>query len=260
MSTVQVFSKEDQMVEQAALHILQIGNAAIASRGMFSLVLSGGSTPQPVYRQLSRDAGALPWSQVHVFWGDERCVPPGDPQSNFGSARETLLENVPIPEANIYRIKGELPANEAAEDYQHRISIFFNSHPALPWSETRSGEVPAFDLVLLGMGSDGHTASLFPGSFALQESLRWVVGVPHSRPPRPEVDRVSFTLPLINAASNVLFLVSGESKAHILNQVLADDDRQALPAQQIQPVSGRLVWMVDEQAASMLSEDRIGRA
>lgn len=259
MSTVKVYPNSDRLVEQAASSILEMGNQAISSRDVFSIALSGGSTPQPVYKRLTRAEGALDWRKVHVFWGDERCVPPDDDQSNFRAARETLLKHVPIPEDNIYRINGELPASEAAEDYQHRISIFFKNHPALPWRETRSGEIPVFDLILLGMGGDGHTASLFPGSFALQESLRWVVGVPHNQPPLPEVDRVTFTLPLINAAANVLFLVSGESKARMLKRVFMNDGEQMLPAQQVQPVSGDLVWMVDEPAASMLGENRPGR-
>jgi 6-phosphogluconolactonase len=253
MNTIQVYPDLDRLAKHASMRILEIGQQAIGSRGIFSFVLSGGSTPQPVYKRLGRARDSLDWSKVHVFWGDERCLPPEDPQSNYGMARESLLAQVPIPDDNVHRIKGELPPVEAAEDYQHRIAITFKNHPGLAWCETSDGVIPSFDLILLGMGSDGHTASLFPGSFAMQETLRWVVGVTHYQPPPPEVDRVTFTLPLISAAANVIFLVSGEGKARCLEQVLVDDGEHALPAQRVRPLSGRLEWMVDRPAASRLS-------
>jgi 6-phosphogluconolactonase len=252
MQDILVFPDLSDLAQAAASRVLEIGNNAIASRGAFTLVLSGGSTPLPVYRQLYQQSHALDWSKVHVFWGDERCLPPDDPQNNYRQAWDALLAHVSLPAENVHRIKGELPADQGAGDYQARLSGFFAEHPALTWQEVAGSRFPSFDLILLGMGDDGHTASLFPGSPALDAKIQWVVGVQHALPPPPLVDRVTLALPLINAAAHVIFLVSGESKAIRLGQVFADEIEPHLPAGRVRPASGQLEWMVDSSAARAL--------
>ncbi len=253
MRNLRVFPDLDRLAQAAAGRVLEVGNTAIAGRGAFTLVLSGGSTPIPVYRLLRQQSQALDWDRVHVFWGDERCLPPGDSQSNYHQARQTLLAHTSITTENVHRIQGELPASQGAGEYQTHLTGFFAKHPALGWQKVAGKRFPSFDLILLGMGDDGHTASLFPGSPALEEITRWVVGVQHDQPPPPLVDRVTFTLPLINSAAYIIFLVSGESKALRLRQVFADELESHLPAGLVRPASGELEWMVDSAAASALS-------
>jgi 6-phosphogluconolactonase len=215
---------------------------AVQSRGRFSVALCGGSTPRGLYRLLAdeRYRGEVPWHRVHVFWGDERCVPPDDPDSNYRLAYETLLSHVPIPLENVYRIQGELKPAAAARTYDRAVVEFF------------CGPRPRFDLVLLGLGSDGHTASLSPGSAALDETERLAVPATAVYQDRP-AERVTLTLPVINGAREVLFLVTGEEKAEIVQAVLEDPSRN-LPAQRVQPVAGQLTWLLDAAAASRLQE------
>ena len=246
----------ESLAEEAASRILEIGNRSIEERDIFTFVLAGGSTPRSVYKRLSKDRRRLDWSKVHIFWGDERCLPPDDPQSNYHMAGETLLERSPIPGGNVHRIRCELGLDQAAEAYQQQIFGFFNQHPALFWQASAASFIPSFDLILLGMGEDGHTVSLFPGSSALEETSRWVIGVQHDQPPPPLVDRVTFTLPLINAASHVIFLVSGESKAQRMAQALRGETEPSLPAQRVCPASGRLLWLVERSAATGLMINR----
>lgn len=252
MQNLIVFSDLDHLASMAADRVVEIGSSAIDSRGVFTWVLSGGATPLPVYRRFRQQNHILDWSRVHIFWGDERCLPPNDPQSNYYQAEEALLAHVPIPAKNIHRIKGKLPARRGAQDYQAHLAEFFAEHTTLGWQDLGDSRFPSFDLILLGMGDDGHTASLFPGSPALEEMARWVVGVPHNQPPPPLVDRVSFTLPLINSAVHVIFLVSGESKALRLQQVFSEDAEPRLPARRVRPISGRMEWLVDRAAASSM--------
>ncbi len=207
--------------------------------GRFSVALSGGNTPRALYERLSASdmAERIPWPKTHLFWGDERCLPPDHPDSNYGMTAAALLSRVRLPAENVHRIQGELPPPQAAERYEAELRAFF-------------GETPAFDLVFLGMGEDGHTASLFPGSPALAESVRWAVEVEHTTPPPPLVSRVTLTYGVLNAARRVVFLVSGASKAGMLAQAWRGGN---VPAGRIRPQNGELLWLVDQAAASALS-------
>jgi 6-phosphogluconolactonase len=195
---------------------------------------------------MEESVAQVDWSSVRVFWGDERCVPPDHPDSNYGTARKTLLDHVPIPSQNVHRIHGELHPQEAALAYEDTLRGFFSP-------DAQQG-TPTFDLVLLGMGTDGHTASIFPGTSAVHETKRWVVA--------HYVDavgawRVTLTRAPINQASHVTFIVSGTEKAEPLRRVLAGPHQpQPLPAQIINPTRGRLLWLSDEAAGALLSGDR----
>ncbi len=207
----------------------------------FTIALSGGSTPRALYSRLAASplAESLDWSRIHLFWGDERCVPPDHPDSNYRMASETLISQVPLLPANIHRIAGERPPQEGAAAYEQELRAFF-------------GGLPHFDLVLLGMGDDGHTASLFPHTLALHEISRWVVP---NHAPSPPHKRLTLTAPVLNAADTILFLVSGTSKAAPLREVLhGTPDPQRLPAQLIHPQSGHLIWMTDAAAAALLDQ------
>jgi 6-phosphogluconolactonase len=208
----------------------------------FSVALAGGGTPHRLYELLAAPPfrEQIPWERVHAFWGDERCVPPDEPGSNYHVARETLLDHVPLPPDNIHRVRGELDPERAARAYAGELREFFGA----PW--------PAFDLVLLGMGDDGHTASLFPGADALHEKTWPVVGVSAQYQDRP-ARRVTLTPPAINAARQVMFLVVGASKAETLRAVLEGPFQpQVLPAQIVQPTDGHLAWLVDGAAGHQI--------
>jgi len=212
---------------------------AIAARGRFLLVLSGGSTPKALFELLATPpyAGRIDWTRTHVFWGDERCVPPDDRSSNYRMAREALLDKVPISPEAIHRMRGEDPPEQAAAAYEADLRALFG------------GGAPRFDVVLLGMGDNGHTASLFPHLTAVRETSRWVVA---EYVGEVKMWRITMTPPLLNAAARVLFLVVGADKAAMLKRVLEGPrDIDALPAQVIAP-AGALTWLVDQSAASML--------
>jgi 6-phosphogluconolactonase len=241
MPDIKIYETGEELALTAAEYVIDIGQAAIESGGRFSIVLAGGSTPRPVYQLLASEAfnSRLDWNKVHVFWGDERPVPPDHPDSNFGMAEETLLSNVSIPASNIYRMKGEVPPQDAAREYEKELRRFFSDQP---W--------PQFNLILLGMGDDGHTASLFPNTAALHETERWVAANPVEK---LSTTRITLTVPAINTARHVLFLVKGENKAEPLKAVLEGPQLlEKLPSQRIQPAQGKLVWMVDKSAASQL--------
>jgi 6-phosphogluconolactonase len=216
---------------------------SIRERERFLVALSGGSTPNRLFQLLATDfRDNVAWSKVHVFWADERCVPPEDPESSYGQAWETLLMHVPMPSSNIHRIKGELGPAEAAKDYASILREF--ASPLLDW--------PRFDLVYLGLGEDGHTASLFPGSQA--EALEPTLPVTAHYQGRP-AERVTLTPPAFNSARLVVFMATGEKKADTLAQVLSGNyDPQVYPAQRIDPAEGRVIWLVDEAAAGKLPE------
>jgi 6-phosphogluconolactonase len=239
------------LARAAAEYFVTVAIEAIAARGWFAVVLSGGSTPRATYALLSTEefASRVDWSRVHIFWGDERCVPPDHSDSNYRMAREALLDHVLLPACNVHRIRGEMNPEEAAADYERALRSFFGWQPrGKEIGDERP--VPRFDLVLLGMGEDGHTASLFPGTAALHEGTRWVVA--------HYVDklgawRVTLTLVAINAAAHVVFIVSGAGKAERLQQVLAGPYQpDVLPAQLIRPGGGHLLWLVDAAAAVLL--------
>ncbi|HEX4086890.1 MAG TPA: 6-phosphogluconolactonase [Chthoniobacteraceae bacterium] len=214
----------------AANIILSSAREAIAARGIFRIALSGGRTPAAVYRQWAAAAGDFPWDRVQITFGDERCVPPNDEQSNYRMARTTLLDAVPIPPGNVFRMRGELPAGEAAGEYDARLAQL-----ASRFNEPRYRH----DLLLLGMGPDGHTASLFPGTEALHEQTRNVV---HNFVPKFDTYRITFTFPLIDAARHVLFMVEGDEKKPVVDQILAGG--ADYPAARVAPTDGKLTWLL----------------
>jgi 6-phosphogluconolactonase len=230
------------VIEAAAARIEALSRDAIARRGRFSWALSGGNTPRRLYARLAREPllSRIDWTRVHFFWGDERCVPPEHEDSNYRSAREALFEVIRPGADRVHRMRGEDDPAAAAAAYQALLQSFFGRGPADP--------PPSFDLILLGMGEDGHTASLFPGTPALEETLRWVVP---NRAPNGST-RLTLTLPILNAGAHVLFLVAGEKKAKRAKQVLEDPSAR-LPAQAIRPRSGRLEWLLDAPAAALLT-------
>lgn len=235
-----VFPDLNSLVASAAEQVVTLAGAAIAARGRFAIGLSGGSTPCPLYELLASPAFAsrIDWTNVHVFWGDERCVPPDHPDSNYRMARETLLDHVPLPPDNIHRLAGELDPATAAADYEAHLRAFFAG----------DGEAgPRFDLLLLGMGDDAHTASLFPGTAALGETERWAAA---NYVEKLDAWRLTLTPPALNAAAEIMVLVSGASKADAFHAVLSGPtDINRYPAQVLNPNNGRLRWLVDSEAA-----------
>jgi 6-phosphogluconolactonase len=232
------------LFQAAADEVIRAATDAVAQRGRFTIALSGGSTPRNLYTLIAANASAgLPWDQMFFFWGDERHVPPDDPDSNYRMAKESLLSKIPVPPANIFRIPAENPdAAAAAEIYEQTLRKFFAVAP---------GEFPRFDLILLGMGPDGHAASLFPETAALQEKSRLVVA---NWVEKLGTSRITFTLPLLNAARRVAFLVSGTDKAAALHEVLEGNaPADKYPSKLVQPTEGKLIWFVDRAAASELS-------
>ncbi len=245
---VEVFSDLEALSRAAAERLVQLARTAVTERGRFDLVLAGGSTPRRLYELLAGEYGDnIAWHQVHLFWGDERCVPPDRPQSNFKLAQETLISRVPLPAENVHRIPAELePPREAAAAYERLL----RSHwPQAAW--------PAFDLVLLGLGADGHTASLFPGDPVLEEQESWVRAV--LAPPAYEIrQRITLTFLAINSARAIYFLVSGEVKVPALHAVL-EQNGSALPASRVRPAEGEPRWFLDEAAAERLQRAQGGR-
>jgi 6-phosphogluconolactonase len=229
----------------AADRIVALAGAAITAHGRFDWALAGGSTPAALYRLLTEPdyRGRLDWSKVHFFWGDERCVPPDDAESNYRMARRAMLDDLAPPPRNVHRLEGELAPPLAADRYQAELERHFFSAPA-------EDVPPPFDLILLGMGADGHTASLFPGTAGLDEKRRWVLA---NRIESLGTTRLTLTFPVINAAAHVLFLVSGTDKAERLAQVLSPAPHAApFPAQRVRPHGGDPEWFVDAAAAARL--------
>jgi 6-phosphogluconolactonase len=236
---IEIVPDPPSLAKRALEEFLQLASETLPKKHKFTVALAGGSTPRQMYSLLAIQE--LDWSQVHIFWGDERCVSPDSPDSNYRMANEILLSHISLPDMNIHRIQGELPAEEAAREFETELNLCFNN------------ELPHFDLVLLGLGGDGHTASLFPGTPALFEKKRWVSVVHHDVPPPPLVDRVTLTLPVINAAKRILFLVSGAEKAERLAKVLQGPYQPELqPAQAVKPKEGSLLWLMDKDAARLL--------
>jgi 6-phosphogluconolactonase len=232
-----IYHDAEALARAVAQHIVTLANETRSMRRPFTVALAGGSTPRSAYLRLAQPdfAERIDWERVHLFWGDERCVPPDHPDSNYRMARETLLDRVSIPDANVHRMRGELSPENAAQLYEAEIRKLFYEI-----------EVTGFDLILLGLGEDGHTASLFPGTDALGAEQRWVVA---NAVETLGGQRLTLTLPAINAAANVAFIVSGERKRAMLRRVLASDpDMPLLPAQRVQPKDGRLIWMMDRAA------------
>ena len=246
MANVQIFPDPQHLASAAAEQFVEIAEASVQLRGVFTVALSGGTTPQMLFRLLASEPyrGKVDWKNTHIFWGDERCVPPDNEESNYLKAKQTLLDEIKIPETNIHRIMAELPPEQAAEDYEEKLLQYFSSIQ----DETERTQAQ-FDLVLLGMGDDGHTASLFPGTPAIHEETRWVAA---QYIDKLAAWRITLTPAILNRAAHIIFLVSGAPKAYALQKILYgayQPDRY--PAQIIDPQHGTLLWMIDEPAASM---------
>jgi 6-phosphogluconolactonase len=251
---VEVYPYAQRVANAAADHFVTLAREAMASRGRFAVALAGGSTPKAAYSLLATNefARRVDWSRVHVFWGDERCVPPNHPDGNYRMAREALIDRVPLPASNVHRMRGELEPGKAAADYEKTLGTFFDS----PFGEGAAGASvppPRFDLILLGMGDDGHTASLFPGLRAIHEQRCWVLA---HYVEKLEAWRITLTPAIINAAAEVTFVVTGSAKAERLRQVLTGPYQpDVLPAQIVGPDPGRLRWLLDEAAATLLGHN-----
>lgn len=240
---IQVLSDLEAISHQAASVFADISRSSVAKKGRFAVALSGGSTPRRFYSLLGSDPyrREIQWRHIHLFWADERCVPKEDEESNFGFAYELFLSKISIPASNIHRVKGEEGPEQGAKDYENDLRKFFGM----------SG-IPVFDLIVLGMGEDGHTASLFPGSKLLRETERLAVPVYVKR---PKIDRVTLTLPVLNNAAQILFLVSGPSKAKTVHQVFGKNEKKKrFPAALIKLSHGITVWLIDREAARNLKE------
>lgn len=237
LEEVHVFADVDALSLRAAERTTAIINDAVSSRGRCVVALSGGRTPRTLYGLLaSRFRDQIPWTHVDVFWVDERYVPAGDPDSNYQMARETLLDHVPCPAGNVHPMPTSFPsAEDAALEYERVLRGYFAT------------DVPCFDLIVLGLGADGHTASLFPGSPVLAERARWVVAV--SVPARPST-RLTLTMPVLTHAANIHVLVAGADKAHALHQVFdGTADPAVSPAAGLRSAEGTLIWWLDRDAA-----------
>jgi len=244
---LRLFPSAGDLAMGSAEMVIEYLNEEIRRLGSASFVLSGGVTPRIVYDMIASPSlvSKVDWSRVHLFWGDERCVPRNAPESNYRMAEDSLLKHLSIPVRNVHRIHAEQPPQIAAGEYEAEIRTHFG---------LRAHERPEFSVVLLGLGPDGHTASLFPGNSAVAEKTRLVIGVYIEA---LQVSRITMTLPVINNARTVLFLVSGREKAGILREVLESETPQ-YPAQLVQPSSGRLFWCVDADAAVVLLKGNAG--
>lgn len=241
MNQIEVHENPQDLALAAAEFFITAAGESIDERGEFRVALAGGGTPRAAYQRLAGAdlAPMVSWRNVQLFWGDERCVPPHHPDSNFRMARDSFLDKVPIPQSNVHRIPGELEPQAAARAYAEELRTAFNGRRR-----------PRFDLVLLGMGADGHTASLFPNSSAVRERRKWVVAY---QVRQLDAWRVTLTLPVLNAARQVVFLVAGSAKAERLGEVLRGErDPERLPAQAVRPKQGSVLWLVDREAAAKL--------
>ncbi len=242
---LRIFSSADELFRAAAQQFVSLANGAIYAKGSFTVALSGGSTPKGLYSLLASDfAFAIAWQQVFFFWGDERHVPPDHPDSNYRMAYEALLSKVAADPAKIFRVQSENPdASAAAIEYEQTLSTAFG---------LRDLGVPRFDLILLGLGPDGHTASLFPRTAALGERHRLVLA---NWVEKFNTHRITFTLPVLNNAANVSFLVAGKDKAAAVQSVFDPESRpNDFPAKLVQPRNGRLLWMLTADAAVAIAD------
>jgi 6-phosphogluconolactonase len=243
-----VNSSLNDLYHRCADDLVEVGARSVSRSGQFTLVLSGGSTPFGLYELLAKSPyrERVSWDRVHLFWGDERCVAPDDPGSNFRLAREQLIAPLGIPQTNLHRIKGELRVpEETAREYESDLTGFFN---------LQVGELPRFDLILLGLGTDGHTASLFPCDSSLQEQDRLVIATQSAH---AGTQRVSLTLPTIKHARHIFFLISGAEKSEAVLAVLeTSGEGVPLPASLVEPINGDLRFYLDQPAASRLSDHK----
>jgi 6-phosphogluconolactonase len=242
--TIEVVATAADLFHAAAEEFITLGRAAIGAQGRFAVALSGGSTPKALYSLLATNYANFAWNRVFLFFGDERHVPPTDAESNYRMVNEALLTHIAIPSENVFRVLAENPdATTAAADYEAQLRRFF---------ELKPGEFPRFDLILLGMGPDGHTASLFPDSLALEEKMRLVVA---NWVAKFNTHRITFTFPVLNHAAEVMFMASGTDKAEMLHQVLEARNTPPLPSQRVQPSNGKLLWLLDDAAAAKLTPE-----
>jgi len=242
---IQVVPRPEELFRVAAELFVDTARRAVKDSGRFAVALAGGSTPRALYRLLAEDDAwrrSMPWEKSHFFWGDERHVPPSHTDSNFHMAMEAMLSKVPVPASNLHRIEGDLlDAEKAASSYECALRGFFG---------LSEGDYPRFDLVLLGIGSDGHTASLFPGTRALDERYRLVVS---NRVDKLRTERITLTVPALNSAAHIVLLVTGADKADALAAVFEGPHEPArFPAQLIRPAHGRLTLLADAAAAARL--------
>ena len=243
---IKVLPDANELSRAAAEEFSRLARQNIAARNQFTVSLAGGSTPRGAYAQLADQDRAgkserLAWEKIHVFFSDERHVPPDNAESNYKMAWEALLSKVPIPRENVHRMQGELDASAAAAAYQKEVEQFFGLRP---------GEMARFDLILLGMGDDGHTASLFPGTSGVTETSRLVIA---NWVEKFGDYRLTFTFPVLNHAAQVMFLVAGGPKAEIVKKVLTEDVLPGkYPVQKVNPADGRLLWLLDRAAAQQL--------
>jgi 6-phosphogluconolactonase len=237
----QVFPSDEDLFRSAAEKFCQVGQQCIREHGRYTVALSGGSTPRGLHYELATTfASELPWDKVFFFWGDERHVPPDFPESNFRMAKETLLTKLPIPSQHIFRMPGEIPdPNQGAGLYEQALREFFHSG---------AGKVPRLDFILLGMGPDGHTASLFPGTKGLTVKDVWVYG---NWVEQHSTFRITLTYPVLNNGAYVMFLLTGSGKAEMVRKALKEPSAE-LPCQGIKPTNGQLMWYLDQAAAAML--------
>lgn len=237
MSDVRIFPGKGALISGASEYVTEHIRATLARSSQAFIALSGGSTPKPLYEQLAK-VSELDWTRIHICFVDERNVAPDHNDSNYRMVREALLSNITIPDANVHRMRGELPADQAASEYEQELRAL-----SIPLSEGW----PSFDLLLLGIGPDGHTASLFPDTAALHESSRWVAS---NYVAKLNTHRITLTFPVINRARSIAFLVAGDDKAQPLADILSGSS--TLPAAKVAPLSGDLVWFVDQAAAALI--------
>ncbi len=241
-----IIIKDDPILlaKQAAEIFVASARRSVGKRGRFAVAISGGSTPRRMHKMLAREPYFLniPWGKIHIFWVDERCVPQDNRESNCGMAKRDFINEVPISETQVHLITCESSPGVSAKEYQKILSDFFSF---------KSTRITRFDLIYLGMGADGHIASLFPGQKTLYEKEKLAVAVKGGD---PNVNRISMTLPVLNQARHIVFLITGEEKARTVQTVL-EDRKIRLPAQKIRPLNGQLTWLLDRGAASLLSGD-----
>ena len=245
--SIEVLATAADLFHAAAEEFVRAARTAIGAQGRFTVALSGGSTPKALYSLLATNYAGFAWNRIFLFFGDERHVPPTDPESNYRMVNESLLTKIAIPAENVFRVPAENPdAAAAASEYEAQLRRFFE----IKSGELKPGEFPRFDLILLGLGPDGHTASLFPDSAALNEESRLVVA---NWVAKFNAHRITFTFPVLNRAAEVMFLASGADKADMVRQVLEGKNTPPLPSQRVQPSDGKLLWMLDEAAAAKLT-------
>jgi 6-phosphogluconolactonase len=241
-SVIKIFNSPDEVAESLAADLVNLINSKIAAKGFFSIAISGGNTPGLLFLKLAEiEGGSINWVKVHFFWADERCVPPDDRDSNFGMARKTLLDTIKIPVCNVHRMRGEDEPHREILRYSDELTEFLQEKDGMPY----------FNAILLGLGEDGHTASIFPGHEDLFTSDDLCVKTIH---PGTGQDRITITGKLINNSENLIFMVTGKNKSGIIKEILEPVDKELrYPASFVRPIKGSLSWYIDSSAAGLLA-------